>query len=212
MAALNFSRRVQPQNTASHMPVRAPSHVAEIWDRPVPRGHSGAAPLVWLLGAHGGAGISTLGHVLDFAGECGQKWPGPFDGESPFVAIVARERVGSLDQAGDLLRQHIAGTAGSSTVIGLITIADRPGTKIPKEIDHTRQIVSGLAPATWRIGWIEHFTRVRNPRELPVWSHGDPPPENRKRAAEDPTVVPSEIAEIAGALRESIIRRLNPGL
>ncbi|MFZ2177592.1 MAG: hypothetical protein WAW17_26910, partial [Rhodococcus sp. (in: high G+C Gram-positive bacteria)] len=97
MAARSFSRRTQPQNTGPHLPVRTPSRVAEIWDRPVPRGQNGPAPLVWLLGAHGGAGISTLGHVLDFAGECGRKWPAPFDGESPFVVIVARERVDSLD-------------------------------------------------------------------------------------------------------------------
>ena len=211
MSARSFSRWSQPQTSGSGIPVRTPNRVAEIWDRPVPRGLGSPAPLVWLLGAHGGAGISTLGHVLDFASECGQKWPAPLQGESPFVAIVARERVDSLDMAGDLIRQHVSGMAGNSTLLGLITIADRPGRKIPREIDQTRKIVGGLAPTTWRIEWIEHFTLIRDLRELPVWSHRDPVPENKKRAANDPTAVPSEIAEIAGALRNSIISRLHPG-
>ncbi len=48
------------------------------------------SPAVWLVGAHGGAGVSTLAHYWDFAGDARQQWPCGTDREreSPYVVVV----------------------------------------------------------------------------------------------------------------------------
>ncbi|REK78296.1 hypothetical protein DVG80_00750 [Rhodococcus erythropolis] len=184
--------------------VRLPDAVAPIWDGPIPLPPGAPKPMVWLLGAHGGAGTSTLAQVLAPAAECGRRWPGGHGGQSPFVAVVARETVSGLVRAHELLRQHAAGKGGPSQVVGLITVADRPGRKVPKPIQQTLDLVTSLTAAQWRVGWIEQYPLVRDPTSLQVWSPFDPEPE-RKRGPDD---VPADIAELGKALRESIIARI----
>ncbi|WP_245661521.1 hypothetical protein [Nocardia salmonicida] len=79
-AAMNLRRRREPDAPAG---VVAPpeSLRAKIWERPVPG--VGRAPLVWMLGVHGGAGATTLAHVLAPAADARGRWPGVFDRESP---------------------------------------------------------------------------------------------------------------------------------
>ncbi|WP_372465805.1 hypothetical protein [Nocardia spumae] len=167
----------------------AESRRAPIWDRPVPG--AGRAPLVWLLGVHGGAGASTLAHVLAPAADSHRRWPGVFERESPFVVLVARETIAGLTRAHDLLRQHRAGLAGPSEVLGLITVAARPG-RIPAEIRRYRDVVGALAGQVWQLPWIEEWTLVE-PDQLPVWSPGDPPPQQRKRKLDPLQEVPHEV-------------------
>ncbi|WP_194852780.1 hypothetical protein [Nocardia sp. SYP-A9097] len=169
---------------------------APIWDRPVPGG--GRAPLVWLLGVHGGAGASTLAHVLAPAADSYRRWPGGFDRESPFVVLVARETISGLTRAHDLLRQHHAGLAGSCEVLGLVTVAARPG-RIPVEIRRYREVVGSLAGQVWQMPWHEEWTLVE-PDQLPVWSPGDQVPVQRKRKADALQEVTTDVREIGSAI------------
>ncbi|MFE5285616.1 hypothetical protein ACFRAQ_11690 [Nocardia sp. NPDC056611] len=164
---------------------------APLWDRPVPGG--GRAPLVWLLGVHGGAGATTLAHVLAPAADSYRRWPGVFERESPFVVLVARETIAGLTRAHDLLRQHHAGLAGPCEVLGLITVAARPG-RMPAEIRRYRDVVGSLAGQVWQLPWHEEWTLVEAD-QLPIWSPGDPPPVQRKRK-------PDPLEEVTQAVRD----------
>ncbi len=185
--------------------VAPPEHRrAPIWERPVPG--AGRAPLVWLLGVHGGAGASTLAHVLAPAADSHRRWPGGFERESPFVVLVARETIAGLTRAHDLLRQHHAGLAGSCQVLGLITVATRPG-RIPAEIRRYRDVVGSLAGPVWQVPWYEEWTLVE-PDQLPVWSPSNPPPQQSKRKLDPLQEVPHDVdaigAGIVALIREKV--------
>ncbi|MBF6416879.1 hypothetical protein [Nocardia cyriacigeorgica] len=206
-AAMNLRRR-KPEPAPAGVIAPPESRRAPIWDRPVPG--AGRAPLVWLLGVHGGAGASSLAHVLAPAADSGRRWPGVFDRESPFVVLVCRETIAGLTRAHDLLRQHHAGFAGPSEVLGLITVAARPG-RMPAEIRRYREVVGSLAGRMWQVPWYEEWTLVE-PEKLPVWAPGVEPPLKKRRI--DPLdEVPLEVrdlgAEIVAAARESIADEAN---
>lgn len=205
-AAMNLRRR-QAAAPPSAGVVAAPpdSRCAPIWERPVPG--VGRAPLVWLLGAHGGAGTSALAHSLAPAADSNRRWPGGFERESPYIALVARETISGLTHAHDLLRQYHAGLTGPVTVLGLITVAARPG-RVPPEIRRYRDVVGSLAGQVWQVPWIEEWTLVEA-EKLPVWSPGDEPAP-RKRKSDPLDEVPPEIgelgAELLAAVRASLAR------
>ncbi|WP_459547021.1 DUF6668 family protein [Nocardia sp. X0981] len=193
--AMNLPRR--PDRTATAGVVPPPeSRCAAIWDRPVPG--AGRAPLVWLLGVHGGAGVSTLAHVLAPAADSGRRWPGVFDRESPFVVLVARETIAGLTHAHDLLRQHHSGFAGPSRVLGLITVAARPGRMAP-EIRRYRDVVASLAGQVWQVPWYEEWTLVE-PEKLPVWTPGAATAVQRRRRIDPLDEVPLDVREIGSEI------------
>lgn len=188
-AAMNLSRGTEHSSAGVVPPPE--SRRAGIWDRPIPGG--GRAPLVWLLGVHGGAGASSLTNVLAPAADSGRRWPGVFDRESPFVVLVARETIAGLTRAHDLLRQHHSGFAGPSQVLGLITVASRPG-RMAAEIRRYRDVVGSLSGHLWRVPWYEEWTLVE-PEKLPVWTPGAMLPQRRRKV--DPfDEVPLEVHEI----------------
>lgn len=180
-----------------------------IWDRPIP--HSAArAPMLWLLGAHGGAGVSTLERVLAPAADTQRRWPAVLDGESPFVAIVARETLDGLARAHELLRQHRAGNAGPSRVLGLITCAHQPG-RVPLDIRRYRRVIDELVPESgrWRVGWQPAWPLTQR-EDLPVWTPDSPYPSR----GSDPLAAARELghhllaAVSATATEDAIINRL----
>ncbi|GAB2633741.1 hypothetical protein ACWDYH_34655 [Nocardia goodfellowii] len=203
-----MSKLGQRKQTPQPAGVIAPpeSRRAPVWDRPVPG--IGRAPLVWLLGVHGGAGATTLAHVLAPAADSSRRWPGVFERESPYVVLVARETIAGLTRAHDLLRQHHFGFGGPSEVLGLITVAARPG-RMPVEIRRYRDVVGSLAGPMWQVPWYEEWTLVEADA-LPVWSPGDPLPE-RKRKIDPLAEVPLEVreigADIVATVREKIDAR-----
>lgn len=147
-----------------------------MWSGPVE--HDKAhPPLLWLLGAHGGAGVSTLAQQIAPAADCGRRWPAVEAGESPFVVIVCRETIAGLSAAHDLLRQYHSGHAGDRVrVVGLVACAHKPG-RTPKEILRYRHIIDPLVPARgrWRIDWQDAWPRSAL-ADLPTWTPGDPAP------------------------------------
>uniref|UniRef100_UPI002458E80F hypothetical protein n=1 Tax=Nocardia farcinica TaxID=37329 RepID=UPI002458E80F len=179
---------------------------APVGDRPGPGG--GRAPLVGLLGVHGGAGATTLAHVLAPAADTSRRWPGVFDRESPFVVLVARETIAGLTRAHDLLRQHHFGFGGPSEVLGLITVAARPG-RMPAEIRRYREVVGSLAGPLWQVPWYEEWTLVE-PEQLPIWTPGDPMPE-RKRKIDPLAEVPVEVRELGADIVDAVREKLDSG-
>lgn len=127
-------------------------------DRLLPVRQTDDSPALWIVGAHGGAGESTIaGLDPRWAAAC-HSWP-ELPGGSPAVCVlVARTHVSGLLAAQRALTQWASSTAGpSAQCLGLLLLADRPEKKTPPAIADLITHVAGGAPRLWRIGWIENW-------------------------------------------------------
>ncbi len=183
-----------------------PNQRAALWDKAVPVSAEmrERSPLVWLLGSHGGAGVTTLARLLAPAADCYRRWPAGVGAESPYVLVVARETVSGLAAADALLRQHHAGLGGASEVLGLVTIAARPG-RVPPQIRRDRDLYTGLVENRWRVEWHETFTLVRL-EALPVWTPTSSNPSPRT-SRDDLATVPAEVRALGQQLLAVITER-----
>lgn len=188
------SRRPVASRPVSDAVVRA----AGVWSGPIPYA-AGAPPRVWLLGASGGAGVTTLERVLGFAADAGRRWPGADDtGQSTNVVIVARETAGGLRAARRLLEQYAAGDTGAAVLIGLITVAHRPD-PMPEGIAELRAEVAGAAPAVWRVDWQGRWPQV-DIVDLPVWgATGHEGAGTIGELPDDVVAVATDLARLVGA-------------
>lgn len=146
---------------------------ALVWDSRIPVSDDSLyPPLVWLLAAHGGAGVSTLVQQLAPLGDSNRWWPsGSFDDESPFVVVVCRETVEGLSAAHYLLRQYACGMAGKARLVGLLTVAVS-ARKPAKEIRRLLDVVQSLAPVHWQVGWNNDLA-AHPIKDLASWSPGE---------------------------------------
>lgn len=159
-------------------------------------------PALWLMGCHGGAGVTTLEAWLSVAGDCQRSWPGGHPEQSPFVLLVAEESVTGLEEAHLRLRQFRCGMAGpGNRLLGLVTVARVPG-KRSAVLEQSRELLRPLAGELWHVPAIPGL-RELHPRALPAWAPGDPMPERRRRF--DPsTTVPPEVAAMGAGLVSAI--------
>ncbi|MGV9661989.1 hypothetical protein ACWDUL_19940 [Nocardia niigatensis] len=184
-----------------------------MWHRSVPN-RPPRPPLVWLVGVHGGAGVSSLAASLSWAGDAGQRWPARIglagDLDSPLVVLVGRSHLRGVNALHRALLAHQArATPAGSQVVGVVTVSDsaRP---LPIPVAQRREEMEGLAVAlgarTWRLGWLEQW-RALEPYEMAEWDpaagvspvdEGDPtrtPPQPVRLLAEQILTA----ARIAGA-------------
>ncbi|APA99853.1 hypothetical protein [Nocardia seriolae] len=161
-----------PQQPPTPEPAVSP---VPMWHRAVPN-RPERPPLVWLVGVHGGAGVSSLAASLSWAGDAGQRWPARIglaaDMDSPLVVLVGRSHLHGVNALHRALLAHQArGTPVGSQVVGVLTVADaaRP---LPIPVAQRREEMEGLALAlgarTWRLGWLEQW-RSLEPYELAAW-------------------------------------------
>jgi hypothetical protein len=149
-------------------------------DRLAGRTMTGSASL-WVLGAHGGAGESRIGDLLDgrATGHC---WPILQNGSKPRVLLVCRADMRGLTAARSALTQWASGAAPKVELLGLAVIADAPG-KTPKALRDFTAIVGGGAPRLWTLPWVE------------AWRHGDTtsqPPRDYQRFITDMAALATE--------------------
>lgn len=108
------------------------------------------APL-WVVGAHGGAGESTVAGLTGDWLPAEHTWPG-----CPLPArcvLTARTSAAGLLAAQAALRQWAAGDAPVA-LVGLLLLADAPG-RLPRPLQELAGLVAGGAPRCWSIPWIE---------------------------------------------------------
>ncbi len=115
---------------------------------------------MWWVGAHGGAGESTLERLLPGSRAADHAWPISADPARPASALlVARTSYAGLTAAQRGLRDWASG-AVPATLIGLVLLADAPG-RLPRELRGLVDLVDGAAPgktrllpwqADWRFG------------------------------------------------------------
>jgi hypothetical protein len=119
---------------------------------------------VALLGAHGGAGVTSLLRAgLDrVAVDADRRWPpaGP-------VLLVARTSTSGLEWARDLARQHASGSAGDVELLGLVLLPDAPG-RLPARTHELRDLVSGAFARTWQLPWLEEWRLAATTEPLPA--------------------------------------------
>ncbi|HVX23334.1 MAG TPA: DUF6668 family protein [Acidimicrobiales bacterium] len=144
-----------PEAPANPHPPRRPPPPVDRPTTPRPITRTSAGPCGW-LGAHGGAGTSTL--AAAFGGpDLGTYDPATpaFHGTTP-VVVVARSHAAGLRAAQDLAARELAPGTGASAerVGGLVIVADTPG-RPPKALRTLARLVAGGYPRSAAIGWIE---------------------------------------------------------
>lgn len=122
------------------------------------------AGTIALLGAHGGAGVTSLLRAgLDqVAVDAHRCWP-----RAGQVLLVARTSTSGLEWARDLARQHASGQAGEVELLGLVLVADAPG-RLPARISGLRDLVSGAFGRTWHLPWLEPWRLAASTEPLPA--------------------------------------------
>lgn len=122
--------------------------LVDVDDDPPQLSAVGRVPWCWWVGVHGGAGVTSLAAVVDGTGDGGQH--PPVDAHSPWMVAVARTHQHGLDRA----EQFAARTPPG--LVGLVTIADAPGT-LPKALQRRRDQVEAAYARAWRVAWIPEW-------------------------------------------------------
>ncbi len=122
---------------------------------------------VWVVGAHGGAGESTVADLLGGVATA-HRWPRRVD-PAP-VLLVARTHATGLRRAQLAMRSWAAGQTPAVRLLGLLLVADAPG-RLPKQLEHTAQTLGGGVPHVWRMPWVEDLrvlpaAEIRPPRQV----------------------------------------------
>lgn len=134
---------------------------------------------LWIVGAHGGAGESSVAELVEGWVPAGHSWPVIDDLSPCSCVVVARTNVRGLLAAQVALTQWAASGAGpSARLVGLLLIADAPG-KLPAPLRDLAHVVAGGAPRVWHVPWIE------------AWRLGDPVTEH----------MPRPVSKLVGQLR-----------
>ena len=132
---------------------------------------------VWWVGAHGGAGESTLEELFSGSRAADHSWPLTAAHLPPArVVLVARTHAYGLRAAQSAIREWAAGDV-EVLLLGLVLLADAPG-RLPHALRQLAGLIAGGVPAVWSLPWIEAW-RVG---ELPA---ADNAPKVVRRLLED---------------------------
>lgn len=151
-------------------------------------------PAVFLMGAHGGSGVTTLAHTLAPMRET-VMFPAA-DDPNLLVVVTAAHRTG-LDAAHRIIRQLQAGRAGGCTLLGLMVVHTTAG-KMPKPVAQRLAGVADNVHQVWEIPYIDAWRTVPTD-DLPVWTPQDSLSDQgkKKNKRQDPLkVVPIDVADV----------------
>ncbi|MBF4592079.1 DUF6668 family protein [Curtobacterium sp. VKM Ac-1395] len=148
-----MTRREALRGPSAPQPTAVP--VPESADRLPTRQVYGGATM-WWVGAHGGAGESTLASLVLGSQPAGHAWPIAGErGTVNRVIVLARTNFSGLMAAQRVAREWAAGTTGDVVdLAGLVLVADAPGRR-PKELRQLEQHVAGGYPRAWTLPWVE---------------------------------------------------------
>ncbi|MFE2997387.1 hypothetical protein ACFXG4_20525 [Nocardia sp. NPDC059246] len=163
-------------------------------------------PLFAVLGAHGGAGTSTLAQWWAHAADTGQAWPASPQ-TTQRVVIATRDCIPGLTAAAERLREWHSGIAPAGvTIVGLVVTAARPG-RVPAAVRRYRRIVADLVDdAVWSIGWHDELLSC-DIDDLARYTPNDPLPQRRVHPTK---AVPKDVHQAATAITERIVATRSP--
>lgn len=152
-------------------------------------------PLFAVLGAHGGAGASTLARWWAPAADTGLAWPGS-PRTTQRVVVAARLCMPGLTAAAERLREWHAGLAPEGvSVIALVLTAARPG-QVPVSVRRYRGVVAELVEDLYSIGWHDELI-TRDLADLAQYLPFDPAPPRRAGLRD---AVPADVHRAGSAL------------
>ena len=151
-------------------------------------------PLIALLGAHGGAGTSTLERLWAPAVDTHRLWPAN-PATTQRVFVVAREHMAGIAAAAEMLRAAEARQVPEGVrVCGLITVAAHPG-RTHRAVARYTSTVAELAPHTYRIPWLGELIPLLH-KQLPQWRPADGAKFTRRSERGELATVPGSVASI----------------
>ena len=108
----------------------------------------------WLVGAHGGAGVSTLARLLEW-GDAEKSWPVPaVPGEVLEVWVVARTHGAGITAAQDAAVAWASGRVPGVELGGIVWVPDAPK-KLSRVLRERKAHVSGAFPTSVTLPWVE---------------------------------------------------------
>jgi hypothetical protein len=129
--------------------VVAPDHVDRLPSRPVDPGHR-----LVVVGAHGGAGESTVAALDPEWAAGGHAWPEQTTPVRVPAIVVCRTHATGLTAARLAAQQWASGAVPAVDLLGLVAIDDAPG-RLPKPLRDLLRVAAGGYPRLWRIPWSE---------------------------------------------------------
>ena len=151
-------------------------------------------PAFWLVGAHGGAGVTALAHMIAPAGDSGTEWP---DFQASCV-IVCSSTVDNLDQA----HQLIATAPAGREVLGLVVVARTSG-KPPRAISAKIRVLESIT-TVWPVPYIKSLVNS-SVSELPTWEPTLDNQDTRKKKRHSSHQVPQPVAELGDTLCRAFV-------
>lgn len=117
----------------------------------------------WWVGAHGGAGVSTLRAVTGLGRDAGTVWPDPT--HCGGAVLVCRGTAHGANRAAAAIDVwHRIPTDLRPRLWGLVVVAGGPGT-VPSRVSLRLLVAGCFVPRVWWIGWHEPLLGVDDPRE-----------------------------------------------
>ncbi|MEW6920265.1 MULTISPECIES: DUF6668 family protein [Trueperella] len=106
-----------------------------------------------LVGAHGGAGTSTLAQLTGLI-DGGHRWPvsAPVANR---VLVVARTHMAGLQAAQAAALRVYSGAVRGVEVVGAVLVADVPGRRLPRQLSEVMRAVKAAYPKAIEVGWID---------------------------------------------------------
>ncbi|WP_280426671.1 hypothetical protein [Nocardia carnea] len=151
-------------------------------------------PLFAVMGAHGGAGTSTLARWWAPAADTGDQWPGS-DRTTQRVLLAARLCLPGLTAAADRLREWHAGLVPEGiTVIGLV-LTPVSGRRAPVTVRRYRATVAELVTPIYDIAWHDELACLEI-SDLAQFFPGERSPARRGRSSLTRSV-PAEVHRTA---------------
>lgn len=162
-------------DVAPTAPITGPTHPQSGVPAPptaaLPRRRLDVVADVYVVGAHGGAGESTVAALNPaWWAETDHAWPLVPTSPAPRVLLVARTSASGLRAAQAAATQWAAGGSPPIDLLGLVLVADAPG-RLPRPLRELAQLVGGGVPRTWLLPWSE------------PWRLGEVTPRGRRRPA-----------------------------
>lgn len=110
---------------------------------------------LWVVGAHGGAGETSLAAMIPGATPTGHAWP-QLPGVTVRAVVVCRSSMGGLRAAQAAAQQWAAGLVPGVDLLGLVVLQDAPG-RLPRVLRDHYQVVAGGFARSWTVPWIESW-------------------------------------------------------
>jgi hypothetical protein len=119
------------------------------------------------VGAHGGAGTTTLAAITGLGVDAGVGWPTPIPGNPPiWVVLVCRASAsGALAATGAVEQWRRQPNLADIKIVGVVSVA-ASARKPPRRATERLRMLSGWVPAWWRVGWTEEYLAADDPRTL----------------------------------------------